>query len=208
MTRYGMVIDLARCIGCDSCTIACRAENATPRGMLWSQVLKYETGIYPRSQLHFLPMQCMHCAEPECQKVCPTGAITKRDDGIVFTDSKKCMGCRSCMLACPYASPHPLDKICTYYEGHTTPFEKIGYRKHRAGTSEKCNFCLERIEQGLEPACVTACVAKARFFGDLNNPDSQVSRLVKERDGFVLSPELGTEPSCYYLPSKKGEVKK
>lgn len=207
MTRYVMVIDLARCVGCDACSIACKAENATPRGILWNRVLKYETGIYPESQLHFLPMHCMHCAEPECEKVCPTGAISKRADGIVVIDNNKCMGCRYCILACPYASLRTLDKLHTYYEGYLTPFENIGYRKHKIGTSEKCDFCLERVEKGMEPACVTACAAGARFFGNLNDPDSEVSRLIKERGGFVLNPELGTDPSCYYLPSMRGEAR-
>ena len=207
MTRYVMVIDLARCVGCDSCSIACKAENATPRGVLWNRVLKYETGVYPEGRLHFLPMHCMHCAEPECEKVCPTGAISKRADGIVVIDNDKCMGCRYCILACPYASLRALDKLHTYYEGYLTPFEKIGYQKHKVGTSEKCNFCLERVEKGMEPACVTACAARARFFGNLNDPDSEVSRLIKERGGFVLNPELDTDPSCYYLPSIRGETR-
>ena len=169
-------------------------------------MLKYETGVYPDSHLHFLPMCCMHCAEPECEKACPTKAITKRPDGIVTIDNDKCMGCRYCILACPYASLRALDKICTYYEDYLTPFEETGYQQHKVGTTEKCDFCLDRLEQGMEPACVTACMAKARFFGDLDDPDSEVSRLIKERDGFVLNPEMNTEPSCYYLPSLK-EIK-
>jgi len=203
MTRYGMVIDLARCVGCDTCSIACKAEKTTPRGVQWNRVLKYETGVYPKSRRHFLPMQCMHCAEPECKKVCPTGAISKRDDGIVVIDGDKCMGCRYCVLACPYASPHNLDRRCTYDEGYVTPFEKADHQKHRAGTSEKCDFCLSRVEKGLEPACVASCVAKARFFGDLTDQESEVSRLIKERNGFVLNPEMKTDPSCYYLPRRE-----
>ena len=206
MSRYAMVIDLARCIGCDTCSIACKAENATPRGILWNRVLKYETGTYPKSRIHYLPMQCNHCAKPECLKVCPTGAISKRADGIVVIDNARCMGCRYCVLACPYGSPHNLDKICTYYEKEITPFEQMGYRKHREGTSQKCHFCLERVEKGLQPACVTACMGQARYFGDLDDPESEVSQLIKSRSGFVLNPEMGTEPSCYYLP--EGQVMK
>jgi len=205
MTRYAMVIDLARCVGCDTCSIACKAEHATPRGMLWNRVLKYETGSYPHSRLHFLPMICMHCAEPECEKACPTRAITKRADGIVVVDNNRCMGCRYCILACPYASPRNLDKLSSYYEGHLTPFEKMGFTRHKAGTAEKCDFCLERVERGMEPACVVSCVAGARFFGNLDDPGSEVSRLVKEKGGFVLNPEMNTEPSVYYLPSLRGD---
>lgn len=207
MARYGMVIDLKRCIGCDTCTIACKAENATPRGVLWNRVLKYETGVYPDSRLHFLPLICMHCDEPECEKVCPTGATKKREDGIVVIDSNKCMGCGCCILACPYASGSFLDKIHTYYAGHITPFEEIGYTKHKVGTVEKCDFCLERVVQGLQPKCVTACMGKARVFGDLDDPNSEVSRLIRERGGFTISSEMGTKPSCYYLSANLGAVK-
>jgi len=200
MARYGMVIDLKRCIGCDTCSIACKAANATPRGIVWNRMLKYETGKYPDSRLNFLPIHCMHCAEPECEKVCPTGATTKREDGIVVIDNDKCIGCRYCMVACPYASRYFLDKLYTYYPNHLTAYEKMSHQKHKPGTVQKCDFCLERVEQGLEPSCVVSCTGNARFFGDLDNPDSEVSRLIKERKGFVLNPEMGTEPSVYYLP--------
>lgn len=205
MTRYGMVIDLKRCIGCDTCTIACKAENATPQGILWNRVLKYETGRYPHSKLNFLPLTCMHCEEPDCEKVCPTGATTKREDGIVIIDNNKCTGCGYCVMACPYAARYFLDKLYTYYPGHLTPYEKIGYQKHRVGTVQKCDFCLERVQEGLQPKCVVACMGKARIFGDLNDSDSEVSKLIRERGGFVLNPELGTNPSCYYLPTNGGE---
>jgi len=204
MTRYGMVIDLKKCIGCDTCSIACKEENATPRGVLWNRVLKYETGKYPHSKLNFLPVTCMHCKEPDCQKVCPTGATIKRPDGIVTIDSKKCIGCCYCVIACPYGARHFLDKIYNYYEGHVTPFERIGFKKHKAGTVEKCDFCLDLVQKGQEPACVTACIANARFFGDLDDPESEVSKLIKENDTFIISPKTGLEPSCYYLPANRG----
>jgi Fe-S-cluster-containing dehydrogenase component len=203
MTRYVMVIDLGRCIGCDSCSIACKAHNATPRGVLWNQVLKYETGAYPNPRLKFLPVQCMHCAEPECLRVCPTGAISRRPDGIVTIDQNKCMGCRYCGLACPYGAITHLDKIFNYYEGYLTPYEKIGYQKHVRGTSEKCDFCLERVEKGLEPSCVASCVGKARFFGDLDDPQSEVSQLIKTRDNFILNSEIDAQPACYYLAQRE-----
>jgi Fe-S-cluster-containing dehydrogenase component len=202
MARYGMVIDLKRCVGCDTCTVACKATNATTRGILWNRVLKYETSAYPNSKLNFLPVLCMHCKEPECEKVCPTGATSRREDGIVVVDNDKCIGCRYCMIACPYASRYYLDEVRTYYPGHMTPFEEIGFKKHKLGTVEKCDFCLERVERGEEPSCVVSCTGHARYFGDLDDPDSEVSRLIKDRDGFVLNPELGTEPSVYYLPSQ------
>ena len=162
--------------------------------------MKYETGKYPDGKLNFLPIICMHCEEPECEKVCPTGATIRRDDGIVVIDSDKCMGCRYCMVACPYAARYFLDKVYTYYPQHMTICEKISQRDYELGAVQKCDFCLERIEQGLEPVCVVACPVSARFFGDLENPNSDVSGLIREREGFVLNPELGTKPSVYYLP--------
>ena len=201
MARYGMVIDLKRCVGCDTCTMACKATSATTRGILWNRVLKYETGKYPDTKFHFLPVLCMHCKEAECVKVCPTGATTRRDDGIVVVDEEKCIGCRYCMVACPYASRYYFDAVRTYYPGHMTPFEQMGYEKHRLGTVQKCDFCLERVEKGLEPSCVISCTGNARYFGDLDDPDSEVSVLIRDRGGFVLSPDLGTEPSVYYTPA-------
>ena len=206
MTRYGLVIDLKRCIGCDACSLACKAENATSRGIMWNRVLKYESGKYPNSRLNFLPVTCMHCDEPECEKVCPTGATAKREDGIVVIDNNKCVGCRYCMVACPYATRYFFDELHSYYPEHMTPYEKTGYQKHRLGTVQKCDLCLSRIERGLQPVCVVSCPAEARFFGDLDDPDSEVSRLIRERGGFVLNPEFGTKPSVYYLP--KDEVTK
>jgi molybdopterin-containing oxidoreductase family iron-sulfur binding subunit len=207
MVRYGMVIDLKRCIGCDTCTLACRAVKATPRGILLNRVLKYESGKYPHSRLNFLPVMCMHCEEPECKKVRPTGATVRREDGIVTIDGDKCMGCKYCIVACPYGARYFLDQIRTYYSGYVTPFEEVGYRQHRLGTVQKCDFCLERIERGMQPACVSVCPADARFFGDLDDPNSEVSKLIKSRRGFVLNPELGTKPSVYYLPPEQVVVK-
>ena len=204
MVRYGMVIDLKRCLGCDTCTMACKAANATTRGILWNRVLKYETGKYPHVRLNYLPVLCMHCKEPECKKVCPTGATSKREDGIVAVDNEKCVGCRYCMLACVYASRSFYEEVRTFYPGHMTRFEQTGYDRHRLGTVEKCDFCLERVQAGQEPSCVVSCTGHARYFGNLDDPNSEVSRLIKERKGFVLNPEMNTDPCVYYLPSESG----
>ncbi len=195
-----MVIDLKRCIGCDTCTLACKSVNATRRGVLWNRVLKYEAGKYPAGKLYFLPVTCMHCNEPLCEKVCPTGATIRREDGIVVIDSKKCIGCRYCMLACPYAARYFFDRVHTFYPQYETPFENDNEEKHRLGSVQKCNFCLERLEQGLEPACVVSCPTNARHFGDLDDPGSEVSTLILTKKGFVLNPEMNTSPSVYYLP--------
>jgi len=198
--RYGMVIDTKRCIGCHACTMACKQEKGTPPDMWWSKVLATETGKYPNTQLNFLPVLCMHCQNPPCVDVCPTGASFKREDGIVVVDYDKCMGCGYCRVACPYDARDFVKEIKGYYPGRDlTPYEQTMYAKHQAGVAEKCNFCLERVAQGQEPACVATCPAYARHFGDLDDPNSEVSKLIAQRNGYQLLPELGTEPSVYYL---------
>ena len=211
MARYGMVIDLKRCIGCYGCQIACKAENFTPPGITWALVLKNEQGSFPAVRRLSLPMLCMHCAEPACEKVCPSGATVKEEDGTVTVDCETCIGCRYCMVACPYGSRYFNDRELNYYGDQRTPYEEVGAdppegleskprRARRTGRVEKCDLCSHRREQELEPACVANCMAKARYFGDLDDPYSEVSRLVREKGGFQLNPELGTDPSVYYLP--------
>jgi len=199
--RYGMVIDLKKCIGCYACAVACKAENATPPDVLWCRVIKQESGTYPLVRRISVPLQCMHCGKPACLPVCPTGATYKRADGIVDIDRDKCVGCRACMMACPYQARFFQEGNETYFPGGVTPYEARGYGRHQAGTVSKCNFCLPRLEQGLEPACVANCIARARIFGDLDDPQSEVSRTIRERGGGQLYAELGTDPSIYYLPA-------
>ncbi len=203
MPRLGMVIDLKKCAGCYACVAACKAEHATPPGVFWCRVVKQESGTYPRVRRVPLPLQCMHCADPPCEKVCPTGATEQRTDGIVFVDYAKCMGCRACMIACPYQARYFLAELRPYYGGQgLTPYEAFGYvaNGYVQGTVTKCNFCLERLEAGNEPACVANCPGRARYFGDLGDPESDPSRLIRDRRGFQLHPEFGTDPSVYYLP--------
>jgi molybdopterin-containing oxidoreductase family iron-sulfur binding subunit len=142
----------------------------------------------------------MHCEEPLCEKVCPTGATTRREDGIVVIDRAKCIGCRYCMVACPYTARYFFDRVHTLYPQHETPFEKDKQEQQKPGSVQKCNFCLERVERGLEPACVVSCPTNARHFGDLEDPDSEINLLIKSKNGFVLNPEMNTHPSVYYLP--------
>jgi len=199
--RYGMVIDLKKCIGCYACQISCKAEHATPPGVLYARVVKQETGEYPNVRRTSLPLLCMHCARPACLEVCPTGATSQRPDGIVEIDSNRCVGCRYCMMACPYTARYFHAKVRGYFPGQgLTPYEEWGYRNHPSGVVEKCNFCLHRVERGLEPSCVASCPAKARVFGDLEDPGSEVATLIRDRAGYQLHPELGTDPSVFYLP--------
>ncbi len=199
--RYGMVIDLNRCVGCNACTLACKQKNGTESGTYWSQVLVSETGTYPDAHPVFTPILCNHCANAPCVEVCPTGATQKLENGIVAVDGNICIGCRYCMVACPYNARTFNDgKSKSYFpDKGLTAYEQIRNAEHIVGAVEKCNFCLDRLEQGMLPICVQTCPAKARFFGDLDDPDSTVSQLIEKRGGVQLNAELGTNPSVFYL---------
>jgi molybdopterin-containing oxidoreductase family iron-sulfur binding subunit len=195
-----MVIDLLKCVGCNACTVACRAEQGTPAGVHFNKIMKYEVGKYPTAKMKFLPMPCMHCQDPPCLKVCPTGATYKREDGIVLVDAQKCLGCRACVVACPYESRQFLWDIYNYYPGnYPTPYEKLKQKNYEKGTVVKCTFCLHRLEKGRLAACVETCPGQARYFGDLDDPESEVARLIALHRGTPFRVELGTEPSVYYI---------
>ena len=211
--KLGLVIDLDTCVGCHACATSCKEWNAggiagpltderpygkDPQGVWFNRVHSYEieatgdqgpgTGeAQPAMTLHF-PRSCLHCETPACVTVCPTGASYKRaEDGIVLVDEDKCIGCKLCSWACPY-----------------------GAREYSAveGVMKKCTLCVDRIyndkldEIDRQPACVQACPTRARHFGDLGDPQSQVSKLVAERGGVALMPELGYAPTNRYLPPR------
>ena len=199
--RLGMVIDLKRCIGCFACQVACKAEHGTRPGTLWARVVKREYGTFPDVRRVSLPLLCMHCRKAPCLEVCPTGATRKRADGIVTIDAAKCVGCRYCMMVCPYGSRHYQDDARTYFPGQgPNPYEAVAYAQRPTGVVEKCDFCVERVDHGLQPACVANCPTRARTFGDLHDRGSEVSRLIDERGAFRLREELETCPSVFYLP--------
>ena len=176
--RFAMVIDLRRCVGCHACAVACKAEFNVPLGVWRSWVKQVEQGRYPNTQRFFLPRLCNHCRRPLCVEACPTRASWKREDGFVLIREERCVGCRLCIAACPYNARF-LD-----------PIEHI---------THKCTFCAHRVEEGLEPACVNTCQGTARIFGDLNDPQSEVARLVASQPTQVIKPEMGTEPSVFYI---------
>jgi Fe-S-cluster-containing dehydrogenase component len=200
--RYGIAIDLKRCIGCDACTLACKQKNGTTTEVYWCKVLKSETGRYPNARPSYTPLLCMHCAHPACVEVCPTGASQKREkDGIVVIDQDKCVGCRSCIIACPYDARYFSDKKKQGYypDLGLTAYEVAQQEGKIKGTVSKCNLCLDRLETGDLPLCVLTCPAKARFFGDLDDPKSEVAKLIVSHGGYQLLQEAGTDPAVYYL---------
>jgi tetrathionate reductase subunit B len=177
--RYGMVIDVRRCIGCHACTVACKSEFDVPPGENRAWVEYVEKGVYPNVGRSFLPRLCNHCSEPPCVTVCPTDATYKREqDSIVIIDDGLCIGCKYCIQACPYDARF-LNPI--------------------TGFADKCDFCIHRVSKGLVPSCVNTCVGGARIFGDLGDPDSNISKLIAKNRVTVLRREMGTFPNVYYI---------
>lgn len=207
MTKYAMVIDMRRCFGCNRRAMACKVENNLPDGVWWNRAKTVggETentpaGIEPGElSMKFFTYACQHCDEPACVKVCPTGASMKRkEDGIVVVDQEECIGCKTCIEACPY------EGVRTYIDGEPQwfldfPVGDAQAKQHKANTVEKCTFCAHRVDRGERPACVDICRVNARFWGDLDDPESDVSKLLKEREYEQLLDENGTGPNVYLL---------
>ena len=184
MTRYGMAIDLSRCIGCNTCAVACKVSNNLPKDVWWNVVhtegrdfADTSKGTYGgEMQLSWLPVNCMHCENAVCEEVCPTGATVKRDDGIVTVDEETCIGCKSCMEACPYDVRRLIENEPEYYL--ELPIGDPAAKSHKGGTVEKCDFCAGRIDRGEKPACMELCPGRARYWGDLDDPESEVSQFL------------------------------
>jgi phenylacetyl-CoA:acceptor oxidoreductase 27-kDa subunit len=211
MTRWAMVADLRRCVGCQTCTAACRQANATPPGVQWRRVLDMETGVYPDVRRAFVPVGCMHCDEPPCMAVCPSTATRQRADGIVTIDYDLCIGCGYCIVACPYQARYRTDRATFAYGREPSEAEAKRFDVRRLKVATKCTFCVDRIDAGVEqgltpgvdpeatPACVNSCIAGALHFGDIDDPGSNVSTLVAQNHQFRMHEELGTGPRIYYL---------
>ncbi len=213
MTRWAMTADLRRCVGCQTCTAACRHTNATPPEVQWRRVLDMEFGEYPNVKRVFVPVGCQHCADPPCMHVCPTTATKQRADGIVTIDYDLCIGCSYCAVACPYQARYKTDKA-SFAFGAATPNETQRRDDSRLSVATKCTFCVDRIDAGLAaglkpgvdpaatPACVNSCIADALAFGDLEDPQSNVSQLLEKNQSFRMHEELGTAPGFHYLWDK------
>lgn len=178
MKRYGMVIDLERCVGCHACAISCKMENNLPEGCFNTWVEEWDAGEYPKVSRVKLPKLCNHCVDAPCVKACPVNATFAAEGGIVVVDEEKCIGCGACVAACPYDA--------RYMNNDT---KKVG----------KCTFCIQRAEVGLLPACVSTCISHARFFGDLNDPESEVSKMVADNKTNGLKDELKLDISVTYI---------
>lgn len=208
--RWGMVVDINRCVGCQTCTAACKHTNDTLPGVQWRSVLDIEIGSFPDVQREFLVVGCQHCAEPPCVPVCPSGATAQRADGLVTMDYELCIGCAYCAVSCPYQA-RTIAHDQQWYFGETTRQEQTVAHADRLGVAQKCTFCIERIDEAQEqgrspgvdldytPACAASCIAEAITFGDYNDPASKVSRLVADNASFQMHAELGTNPQIRYL---------
>lgn len=191
LPRWGMLVDTRRCIACQACTMACAMENATPEGAFRTVVATYAVSDADGSTgLSVVPRLCNHCAQPPCVEVCPVGATFKHGDGSVLVDGERCVGCAYCVQACPYDAR---------------------FINHATGKADKCTFCHHRLDAGLLPACVETCVGGARIFGDLDAPESEISRRLKAAGSAlrVLKPEAGTAPNVFYIgldPQLSGRV--
>jgi len=175
--RYTMAIDTKKCVGCSDCVVACQIENNVPIGYCRDWIVEVTTGTYPNLSMELRSERCNHCSNAPCVRCCPTTASHITDGGIVLVDEKNCIGCKACIAACPY------DARFIHPEGHV----------------DKCTFCDERVEKGQDPACTSVCPTKCIYFGDIDDPNSIISKLIKTRTWKTLIPEAGTEPNIYYL---------
>ena len=199
-----MAINKTRCIGCQTCVFACKMQNGVPKDLRWNRVVTEGGGVvddaqgeYPNLTRSYLPLACQHCENPACQRVCPTGATYKDELGRVEIDYDKCIGCRMCMAACPYNA-----RSFNWDEPVHVPdfaYGDANVEGRVRGVAEKCTLCKERTDQGEEPRCVQCSPMDARIFGDLDDPDSEVSKVIRARGGRVLLEEQGTRPQVYYF---------
>ncbi|MBT3235697.1 MAG: 4Fe-4S dicluster domain-containing protein [Bdellovibrionales bacterium] len=223
--KYGMVIDLRKCVGCGGCDLACKTENNTADGISWGSHYTETTGVFPEVQYEHIPTLCNHCEDPPCVRVCPTQSMYVDEDGFVLHSAESCIGCQSCVLADPYGVIHynsrkptakwestkelvagctssgrEIQRLTKQELPHVNPDRGKTYQAVRdKGIVEKCTFCDHKTKQGQQPHCVTSCPAGARVFGDLNDSNSEASRLLQKYKSRVLKPHKGTRPKVHYI---------
>ncbi len=218
MTRWAMVADLRRCVGCQTCTAACKHANSTSPSIQWRKVLDIESGEFPNVHRTFVPVGCMHCEDPPCMHVCPSTATGRRPDGIVTIDYEICIGCAYCAVACPYQARYKVDKpIFSYGVKGQMKNEATREDPARLGVAQKCTFCSDRIDDGIAngltpgvdpdatPACVNSCIAGALHFGDLEDSRSNVSNLLAENLSFRMHEDVGTNSGFHYIWADKDQ---
>ena len=175
--RYAMTVDTHRCVGCQACVLACKAENQLPENGFRDWLVFETNGKFPSLRMEIRSERCHHCENAPCVTACPTGASHVSEGGTVLVERGKCTGCKACMAACPYDARFI----------------------HPDGYADKCTFCLHRVQKGQNPACVDICPTKALTFGDMANPEGEVAKLVRGRKNKVVKPEMGTDPQQYFL---------
>lgn len=175
--RYAMAIDTKKCVGCSDCVVACQLENKVPIGHCRDWIVETTSGTYPNLELEFRSERCHHCANPPCVRCCPTGASHIEEGGVVLVTLEQCIGCGACIASCPYDARYP----------------------HPDGYVDKCTFCIHKVRNGELPACVQVCPTSCLYFGDLDDPNSDVSRKIKTRKYKRLKTEAGTDPQLYFL---------
>jgi Fe-S-cluster-containing dehydrogenase component/formate-dependent nitrite reductase membrane component NrfD len=185
MTHFGFILDSSRCIGCHACTVACKTEHGVEIGVFRTWVKYIERGEFPDTRRHFSVMRCNHCTDAPCVEVCPVTALYKREDGIVDFDPERCIGCKACLNACPY------DAL---------------YIDPNSQTAAKCNFCAHRVDVGLKPACEVVCPAEAIISGDVEDPDSEISRILGSMPTSIRAPEQGTGPNVFYVGADEASL--
>ncbi len=203
MTKLAIAINKNRCTGCQTCAFACKMQNNVPMGMTWNRVLSDgadnedgSLGTFPNVSRSYLPIACQHCENAACERVCPTGATYKDEFGRILVDYDKCIGCRMCMAACPYNA-----RVFNWEEPVRDPGFNYGDKDvpvRPKGVVEKCTMCKERTDKGEDPMCVYCCPTRARTFGDLDDPNSEVSKLLVSKDARVLLEDRGTRPQVFY----------
>jgi molybdopterin-containing oxidoreductase family iron-sulfur binding subunit len=200
-----MLVDTKRCIGCHTCAIACKQGNNLPNQVWWNRVLTFggismdtPHGEFPNLEMQFFTLNCQHCSEPACVKACPAEATYIGENGVVMQNYDACLGCRLCIMTCPYNEVRTYNDVNPEYY-IDFPIGDLEVASQQKGTVSKCTFCYHRLEKGQQPNCVEVCPAQARFFGDIEDSESEVAKLLKKRQYVQLLAKKGTKPAVYYL---------